>query len=391
MATRSSKKNIVIIGTAHPYRGGLANYNERLARAYAEQGHQVRLFTFTLQYPALLFPGKTQYSDEPAPKNLNIIRAINAINPINWYRVGKRIRALRPDLVVVKFWLPFMGPCLGTLARLIRKNGHSRVVSIIDNIVPHEKGPADRLLANYFVRSVDGFVTMSDAVMQDLLTFDTQKPKRFNPHPVYDNFGEPISRDAALKDLNLDPDWKYLLFFGFIRDYKGLDLLLKAMACKAVRDQKIKLIVAGEFYSKPDPYLNLIEELQLSDRVVMATDFIPDSRVKYYFCAADLVVQPYKTATQSGVTQIAYHFLKPMVVTDVGGLKEIVPHEKTGYVVDPEEQQIAHAIHRFFNEADSEFMQQHLIQEKKKYSWEQLLKTLDDLLDQMDAAKVQKD
>ena len=357
-------------------RGGLAAYNERLAKAYTQQGYEVKIFTFSLQYPNFLFPGKTQFSDEPKP-DLDIDICVNSINPLNWISVGRKIKKWNPDLLIIKYWLPFMAPCFGRIARIVKRNKKTKIVSILDNIIPHEKRFADRALSNYFVKSVDGFVAMSDSVMKDLETFDNKKPLQFCPHPLYDNFGEVISQKKAQKKLNLDSDYKYLLFFGFIRDYKGLDLLLKAMSRLKDNNHKIKLIVAGEFYSNEKTYLDLIEELKIKEQLVLATDFIPDSKVSLYFSAADLIVQPYKSATQSGVTQIAYHFEKPIITTDVGGLAEIVPDGKVGYVVQPNEVEIADAITKFFREANLEEMRENIKNEKKKYSWERLLETLD--------------
>lgn len=370
---KSSKKSVVILGTAYPLRGGLANYNERLALAYQQAGWDVKIFTFSLQYPNFLFPGKTQYSEESAPKGLDIEVVLNSVNPLSWIKVGNRIRKMKPDLLITKFWIPFIGPSLGTVARIAKRNRKTKVISIIDNIIPHENRPGDKLLANYFVKAVDGFICMSQAVLDDLETFDKTKPKIFTPHPVYDNFGQPIDKLVAKKELKLDADTPYLLFFGFIRDYKGLDLLLEAMADERIRKSNIKLIVAGEYYSDKQYYLDIIEKNKLSDKLVLATDFIPDSKVGLYFNACDLVVQPYKTATQSGVTQIAYHFEKPMVVTNVGGLPEIVPHLKTGYVVEVEPKSIADAILDFYANNREEAMKENCRTEKVKYSWETLL------------------
>lgn len=360
---------VAIVGTSHPYRGGLASYNERLATEFQDQGHDVTIYTFTLQYPKILFPGKTQYSDEPAPKNLTIKRAINSINPINWVRVGNQLKKAKPDLVIVKYWLPFMGPCLGTILRRIRKNGHSKIITIIDNMIPHESRPGDTLFSKYFVKPVDGFVAMSETVLNDIKLFDREKPKILSPHPLFDNFGELISREKAIEKLNLNPDNRYILFFGLIRKYKGLDLLIEAFADQRFRDRDLKLIIAGEYYSDKKTYTDLIEKYELQDDITQVDKFIPDSMVKYYFCASDVVVQPYKSATQSGVTQIAYHFNKPMIVTDVGGLSELCPHEKVGYVVPIDAEKIAYAMLRFFDETDQKAMIQNIKQEKKKYSW----------------------
>ena len=374
---------IVIIGTAHPLRGGLAAYNERLAYAFQEAGEEVEIYSFSLQYPGFLFPGKTQYTDEPAPKDLKIRTRINSVNPFNWLSVGNEISKLKPDIVIVKFWLPFMGPCFGTILRRIKKNKHSRVVSIIDNIIPHEKRFGDRPFAKYFVKPVDAFVVMSRSVEEDMKKFvRADQPVRFIPHPIYDNYGLPIAKDESRKKLGLDSDGKYLLFFGFIRDYKGLDLLLGAMADERIRKMGIKAIVAGEYYSDSKPYEEQIERLGIKDLLILHTDFIPDSEVGPYFGAVDMVVQPYKTATQSGISQMAYHFEKPMLVTNVGGLPEIVPHGKAGYVTEPNAKEIADAIVDFYENNRKESFEQFVKEEKKKFSWETMVNGIKELAKQ---------
>lgn len=367
---------IVILGSAHPLRGGLAAYNERLADEYTRMGENPVIYSFSLQYPSILFPGKSQFTDEPAPEKLEIRTRINSINPLNWVLVGNEIRRMKPDLVIVKFWMPFMAPCLGTICRMIRKNGHTRIISIIDNIIPHEKRPGDRMLASYFTGSVDGFITMSRSVLNELEQFDRQKPKLFSPHPLYDHFGDPIPKKEAIDSLGLDPAWSYALFFGFIRDYKGLDLLLEAFADERIRNLRLKLIVAGEFYCDETPYRKIIDDRNLADRVIMSNDFIPDSRVREYFCAADVVVQPYKSATQSGVTQIAFHFNKPMIITDVGGLSEFVPDGIAGYVVQPEPARIADAIEMFYSHSKEEEFSRAVAVEKEKYSWKKMTEAI---------------
>jgi glycosyltransferase involved in cell wall biosynthesis len=373
-----------MIGPAHPLRGGLATYNERLAREYINQGWEVVLYSFSLQYPSFLFPGKTQYSTEPAPAGLTIRTKVNSINPLNWIRTGREIKKLKPDLVIVKFWIPFMAPCLGTICRIIRRNRFTKIVSIVDNLVPHEKRIGDIRLIRYWVNSVDGFIAMSKSVMDEIESFTgrTKKPKpiRFCPHPLYDNFGASISKSEAKSRLKLDPGQSYVLFFGFIRDYKGLDLLLKAFADERLKKYPLKLLVAGEFYTDPKPYFRLIEQLTLGERVTMSNNFIPDSAVADFFCAADVVVQPYKSATQSGVTQIAYHFNKPMITTNVGGLAEIVSDGKTGYVVAPDEKAIADAILKFYDEKKENEFSANAAVEKLKYSWIKMTETIDKLV-----------
>jgi glycosyltransferase involved in cell wall biosynthesis len=361
---------IAIIGSAHPLRGGLAAFNERLAQELMSQGHEVVIYSFTLQYPSFLFPGKTQYTDEPAPPNLNIRTKVNSVNPINWLTVGSQMRSEKFDLVIVKYWLPFMGPAFGTLLRQVKKNKQTRTLCIVDNIIPHEKRPGDTAFTKYFIKPVDAFVTMSKDVLKDVKTF-TNKPALFSPHPIYDSYDEPVSKAEACQHLKLDPTKCYILFFGFIRRYKGLDILLEAMADERVRKSDIRLIVAGEYYDDQAVYNEIIERLQLKERLQLFTDFIPNSEVRYYFSAADVVVQPYRTATQSGITQIAYHFEKPMIVTNVGGLPEIVPDGKVGFVVAPTPADIADALLRFYAPGSLPNSRDHILEEKKKYTWEE--------------------
>ena len=362
--------NIIIIGTAHPYRGGLAAFNERLASEFQRQGNNVEMYTFTLQYPNFLFPGKTQFSPDPAPDNLTIFRKVNSCNPFNWIKVGKEIAKKRPDVVVFAYWMSFMAPCFGTIARKIRKNKHTKIMALVHNMIPHEPNILDRFLPPYFVKSMDGFMALSESVVKDIEHFDKRGcPKGFSPHPIYDHYGQRLSRDEALQLLNLDPKYRYVLFFGFIRAYKGLDLLLDAFADPWLKQSDVKLIVAGEFYGDSAPYLSKIEQLGIADKVVLCTDFIPDGEVNRYFSAADIVAQPYKTATQSGVTQIAFHFEKAMLVTNVGGLAEIVPDGKIGYVVEPDKKPIADALRNFFEKNKREEFEHNIVEEKQKYSW----------------------
>ncbi len=337
------------------------------------------IYTFSLQYPGFLFPGKTQYSDQPSPEDLDIRIKVNSINPFNWITVGRELRRLAPDMLVVRFWIPFMAPALGTIARIVRRNHHIRVIALADNIIPHERRIGDMFLINYFVKSMDGFVTLSRKVLDDLQRLRPSAPSFYTPHPIYDNFGEAVSREEALKKLDLDPEFHYLLFFGFIREYKGLDWLLSAFADPRLRKFKIKLLVAGEYYTSPQKYEQIIHENHLEDHVILHTQFIADSLVPYYFGAADLIVQPYKSATQSGVTQIAYHFEKPILVTDVGGLGEIVPTGKVGYTVSPEPTAISDAIFDFFeNKRATEFVL-NIKERKGQFSWKTMVETFDKL------------
>jgi glycosyltransferase involved in cell wall biosynthesis len=380
-------KNIIIIGPAHPLRGGLASYDERLAKEFMDQGNQVTIYTFSLQYPGFLFPGTTQYSSEPAPKDLNIKVCINSVNPFNWLSVGNELKKMNPDLIVVRYWLPFMGPCLGTILRRVKKNNHTKVVCIADNIIPHEKRPGDIPFTKYFVKPVDAFITMSEKVLSDLPLFAAGKPAKFVPHPLYDNFGEKISKEAARGKLGIQKDEKILLFFGFIRNYKGLDILLDAMKLLNIKHptsnpeksgQAIKLLIAGEFYEDRKAYDEQIKQSGIADSLILKTDFIPDSEVKYYLCATDVVVQPYRNATQSGVTPLAYHFEVPMIVTNVGGLPSLVPDGKVGLVAEPNAESIAAKIIEYFDKGADTFLP-YLKEEKKKYSWAKMVEAIESI------------
>ena len=376
-------QKIIIVGSAHPLRGGgLSTFNQRLAKEFNDGGDNCSIYSFSLQYPSFLFPGKTQYSNEPAPENLKIFSVINSVNPLNWIRVGNRIGKERPDIVVVRYWLPFMAPALGTILRRIKKNKHTRIICIADNIIPHEHRPGDKAFTNFFVKRCDGFITMSEQVMNDLLKFVRDKPVKLVPHPLYDNFGEIISKIEAREKLKIKTDELIILFFGFIRKYKGLDILLDAM--KIIKENtksqisNLKLLVAGEFYDDEKSYLQQINRLGINDDVILRTDFIPDSEVKYYLCAADAVIQPYRNATQSGVTPLAYYFEKPMIVTNVGGLPSLVPNEKAGLVTEPTAQSVANAILRFYQLGENYFLP-HLRSEKQKYSWSNLTNAIKEI------------
>ena len=373
-----SAKKVIIIGPAHPYRGGIANFNNSLADAFFKNGDDIEILSFKLQYPSFLFPGKTQFESSDPPKNIKIKSIINSINPFNWFNVAREINRKNPDFVIIRYWLPFMGPCLGSIARLLNKK--IKILAITDNIIPHEKRFGDFFLTKYFVSSCDAFVTLSASVLEDLTQFTKSKNKKFTPHPIYDTFGEKIDKSVAKKNLELNINDKYLLFFGFVRKYKGLDLMLHAMSDQRIKDLGVKLIVAGEFYDNIDFYLDLINELDIESNIILKSDFIDERDVKNYFCASDMITQTYRTATQSGVTQIAYHFERPMLVTDVGGLAEIVPHKKVGYVTTQEPKIIADAIVDFYTNNRELDFEKNTKTEKLKFSWQNLIHTIEDLV-----------
>ena len=361
---------LVIIGPAWPLRGGLAAFDEKLAICFSEKGIQSSIHTFSLQYPSLLFPGKTQYSTQPAPQGINIKATINSINPFNWMKVGWQIMREKPDLIIVRYWIPFLGPCLGTILKIVHWNRHTKVISIVDNMIPHEKRLGDTLFTKYFASSIDGFVTMSEKVKNDVKLF-SHKPTLVSPHPIFDHFGSAIPTLQARTQLGLGENDKIILFFGYIRKYKGLDLLIQAMKDIRIQQLEIRLLVVGEFYDAAQPYMDLVNSLALQNDITFYDQFVPDQEVTNYVSAADFIIQPYKNATQSGVTPLAYHFSKPMLVTNVGGLADTVPHLKVGVVTEPTSEDIANGIVQLYDLGAAHFMP-YIQEERKKYTWEQM-------------------
>jgi len=372
-----------IVGPAHPLRGGIANFNEALCIAFNKAGVQSRIISFTLQYPDFLFPGKTQFDRGSKPTEFKVEELINSVNPLTWIKTARRIKEGNPDYIIIRYWLPFMAPCLGSIARLVKRGTKIKVIALADNVLPHEKHFADRVLTRYFVKSCDAFVVMSKSVVEDLKQFLPNPKFAFLPHPIYDTFGEKHTREESLQQLNLRQSYRYILFFGFIRKYKGLDLLLHAMSDKRIREMNLKLLVAGECYEDMTFYTNIIKEHEVEGQVILKADYIPASEVKNYFGAADLVVQPYRSATQSGVTQIAYHFERPMLVTDVGGLAEIVPHLKVGYVVQPDSKAIADAIVHFYTHNLGPEFSANIAVEKKRFLWSTFVEGVNDLFQEL--------
>ena len=367
---------ITLLGPAHPYRGGLAAIMETMAREYQSRGHEGRIYTFTVQYPSLLFPGKTQYVTTPAPEDLHIERVMNTVNPLNWVSLGLRLKREKPDMVLMKYWTPFMAPCFGTIARIARTNGVTKVVCQIDNVEPHEHHIIDKPCNHYYLGAVDGFVYMSEQVHGELKAY-TSAPAIFSPHPMFENFGKAVERDEACRKIGIDPKVNYTLFFGLIRDYKGLDLLLEAWA--KWKPEGRKLLIAGEFYASREKYIALIESLGLQDRVVLHDHFVADEDVRYYFSAADCLVLPYRTATQSGVTQIAYNFSLPMIVTRVGGLPEIVPDGRVGLVCEPTVEAIADALQKIYVEGELQRLRENFTEERKRFSWSAMCDKLEEV------------
>lgn len=370
---------IILLGTAYPYRGGLATFNERLARQFVSEGHEVEIWTFTLQYPSFLFPGKTQYSSEQPPEDLFIRRRLNSCNPFNWIRVGHQIRKAAPDMLICCYWMAFFAPAFGLVSRIAQRNGKTKAIALVHNMMPHEPSVLDKLFAPYFVKSQNGFVALSESVVNDIEKVENQitnnplpitnRPKTVSPHPIYDHYGDKMPKGQACRALGLPENKQYMLFFGLVRAYKGLDLLLDAFVLVKDRLPELQLIIAGEFYEHEDKYRTQIEANGLTERVILRNEFIPDADLRKYFGAADLIVQPYKTATQSGVTQVAFHFEKPMLVTNVGGLAEIVHDHQMGYACNPSAEAIAQDLLDYFTHDRQPAYTEYLIKEKTKYAW----------------------
>jgi glycosyltransferase involved in cell wall biosynthesis len=371
---------IAYLSTFYPYRGGIAQFNAALYKALGKN-HEMKAFTFTRQYPELLFPGKTQYAEQGDNEgDVNALRVLDTINPFTYRKTAKAILEFKPDMMITKYWMPYFGPSLGTVAGILKRHGVFNV-SVLDNVIPHEKKFYDNTLTKYFVRRNHAFIAMSRSVADDLLTFNPNAKYALHPHPIFD-FGEKIDKQTAKEKLGLEPNCSYLLFFGFIRRYKGLDLLLEAMSDPKIKNRNVKVIVAGEYYEDAAYYNDKIKEYGIGEKVVLRTDYIPSDMVKYYFCAADMIVQPYRSATQSGVTQIAYHFEKPMLVTDVGGLSEIVPDGKVGYVVQPNAPAIATVINDFYDNSREAQFTANIKEEKKRFQWKSFAAAIEELYKQ---------
>ena len=363
---------ISFVGPAYPYRGGLATIIESLARVFGARGNEVDIKTFSLQYPRLLFPGKSQYRTGEKPADLSISREVSTINPLSWWRVGRKLRREAPDMVVLKYWTPLMAPCFGSICRLARKNGKTKVVVHLDNITPHEPHFYDRALNRYFLGACDGFIYMSEAVHEDLRTYRPEAPALFSPHPLFDNYGTKLPREEACRKLGLAAELGYVMFFGYIREYKGLDILLEAWAMLKAegKTEGKKLLVVGEVYGNDDKYAQMIEHLGLAEDVVFHNEFVPDDEVAEWFSVADMVALPYKSATQSGVTQVAYAFDVPMVVTRVGGLAEMVPDDVVGALADVDARSVADAIAKVYEGGNLDRYREGVHRERGRFSWE---------------------
>lgn len=377
METKQNLK-IFIVGPAYPLRGGPAQFNENLCAELNKAGHDAQIISYSLQYPNFLFPGSSQFETSgKAPLGIKIHTLINTVNPFNWIKVARFIKKEKPDFILFRYWLPFFGPCLGTIGRLVKSK--TKVLALTDNIIPHEKRFGDKPFTKYFVNSCHGFIAMSKTVLNDVSKFSYTNNKAYSPHPMYETYGAPVSMEEARKKLNLNTNDKIILFFGLIRHYKGLDILMEAMLHPEIKKENIKLLIAGEFYEDKQPYLDLIQKHNLQHQIILHDKFIANDEVRYYFCASNLVAQTYRNATNSGVTMVGYFYEKPMLVTNVGGLAEIVPDNKCGYVVETSVPKISEKIIEYFSQnKEAEFTNNVRI-EKKKYEWTEFIRVLLDL------------
>jgi glycosyltransferase involved in cell wall biosynthesis len=339
------------VGTAYPMRGGIAQYNALLCRELVREGHPVELFSFTRQYPSIFFPGKTQMEEGADPAPCNARAMVDSIDPLSWLRTADAIARTKPDALLFKYWMPFFAPCFGTIARRVKaKVPGCRVILILDNVIPHERRMFDAALTRYMMRSADAFVAMSKSVLDDLSAFCPLAPASLVPHPLYTHFGEPVEKEAARKALDWPLDAKVILFFGYIRRYKGLDILLRAMP-RIRAETGARLEVLGEFYEDRAPYDAIVREAGIEDAVTMTGDYVPNENVAARFSASDLIVLPYRSATQSGIVQVALQLERPVLCTRVGGLEEMVKDGETGLLVPPDDPDtIADAVIRYFRE-----------------------------------------
>jgi len=372
--------NVVVIGTAYPMRGGIAQFNAVLARALAER-HTLTVLSFRRQYPGLLFPGKTQYvgPDDPAPAaRIAAEPILDSLSPLSWWRTAQRARRARPEVIVFKYWMPFFAPCFGTVARWAKCGNAARVIFVCDNVIPHERTPLDLPLTRYALDAVDGCVVMSAAVRDDLLRIRPRMPWRLVPHPIYDIFGERSPAAQARAALGLGPG-PLALFFGYVRPYKGLDVLLQALP-EIRRHVPLRVIVAGEFYEGEERYRRMVADMDLGAAVIFRADYLPQDQVALHFSAADVAILPYRSATQSGIVQVAYHLDTPVICTDVGGLAEVVLDGRTGFVVPPDDPAaLAAAVIRYYREEREAEFRAAVRQEKRKYSWAPLVAAIEEL------------
>ncbi len=371
----SDSKRIAILGPAHPYRGGIAAFNENLALELVSKGHDVELINFKFQYPDWIYPGENQLSSSPAPEKLVIKRMIHSLNPLNWIYVRHQLKKANYHIVFCPYWLPLLSPCFSSVIKGLNKN--TRVVGLLHNIIPHESRKGDKVLTSMFLDKLSEGVVLSDSVKRDLESFELSKRLTIRHlfHPVYDHYGERIDKIEALKELSQNTDRTYLLFFGIVRKYKGLDILIKAFGEAKLPDH-IDLIIAGEFYDSKEEYIDLIEKSGKVDRIHLFDQYIPDDQIRYFFSAADLLVLPYRTATQSGVSQIAIHFGLPIVSTNVGGISEYVRDGLNGKLMESSDE-LVKVLEGNLEEESIEIWRKGQEEMRKKLSWSKFSEALE--------------
>lgn len=357
---------ITVIGPYPPFRGGISDFNFSLSRELSKN-HDLQLINFTTQYPNILFPGKTQYKSNDE-NDLQSERVLSSINPISWKKTANNIIEFDPDLVIIQYWMPFFSFSYSAVIKKIKKIKKIKVIAICHNIILHEDKGVYKYFTKRFLRRVDRFVVMSESVRNDLINIKPNATPKTLFHPIYELFGTEIDKNSAMEKLGI-VSRNVILFFGLIREYKGLDILLKSIPIIINKLPDFKIVIAGECYENSQKYIDIIDELKLSDYIDIRMEFIPENEVVNYFSAADVVVLPYKTATQSGVTQIAYNFNRPVIISNVGGLSEIVVDGETGFVVKPHPEELAEAIIRFFDESKFNKFTDNIKEYKKRYSW----------------------
>lgn len=368
-------KKIILIGPVYPYKGGISHYTGLMYRELAKR-HDVEMISYKMQYPKFLFHKEQRDYSNDSFKIEGAKYLLHTANPFNIVRTARYIRRKKPDLVVIQWWHPYFAPCYFLLTRFM---GRQNVVFVCHNVFPHERFPLDKLLTRLALNNGSHFIVHAVEEAKELTKIQPNPDYVVTPHPTYHAFRfEGMSRGQARKMLHIGEEERILLFFGYVREYKGLKYLLRAMPEISYEDRKVKLLVVGEFGADREDYFNLIRELEIEDRVWVQDSYTPDREVEKYFAAADLVVLPYTSATQSGIVQIAYGFTKPVVVTDVGGLPDVVENKETGYIVEPENPQaIADAVVRFFREEQAQRMQDNIEKEAYRFSWERMGEVLE--------------
>ncbi len=378
---------IVIVGPFYPLRGGIAHFGASFAHWLGVRGHSVFPISFSRLYPKFLFPGKSQEESGQALPSYTVTATpiIDSLHPLSWFRAAEHIRHLQPDVIVFTHWLTFFVPCYATIMTLLKKRTHAKLIVLLHNFKPHEARPGDAFLLWLLTRQPDGYLMLSESVKADLLAVQPKAVCQISPHPLYDIFGNALDKHEARRALGLSMSQKVILFFGYIRKYKGLDLLLDAMPALIKLFPELKLIVAGEFYSDEQAYREKIKLLGVEKHLLLETSYIPSEKVAQYFCAADCAVLPYRAATQSGVVPIAYHFELPVIVTNVGGLSEVVRDGKTGFVVTPNcADALVEAIKKFYDLQHTIDFKAHLRAEKQKYSWPAFVEAFEQLILQLE-------